>query len=90
MVVAAFLLVQVLAEWSSVAGALLPQGALSGIKIILCLFHAGSCLLSGLEHILQLLIGKPLAKQGRKSFSSRVGLGGSTKELWKVNAVCHL
>lgn len=58
MVLAAFLLVQVLAEWPSVAGALLPQGALSGIKITWCLSHAGSCLLSGLECILQLLVAK--------------------------------
>lgn len=40
MVVAAFLLVLVLAEWPSVAGALLPQGALSGIKITSCLSRA--------------------------------------------------
>lgn len=52
MVVAAFLLVLVVAGWPSVAGALLPQGTVSGIKITLCQSHAHSCLLSGLESIL--------------------------------------
>lgn len=37
---------------------LLP-GTMSVIKITLCLSHAGSCLLSGLKCVLQLLIGKP-------------------------------
>lgn len=35
MVVAAFLLVLLMAGWPSVAGTLLPQGTLSGIKITL-------------------------------------------------------